>query len=179
MHQTMLSLASFHKNTLALVLQKKTQFILHPVTFMSEKMSPAECNYGIGDKELLAIVVALEKWHIYLHQLPHTFTIMTDHYNLQTFSTKALLSRHQARWAQELVQYDFKIVSRPGTQNGKAHMLTRRSGDLPEEGDGWATPTQPLIPTLSPLSQTWPRHPRTSNNRHASPRSVPVPKKRY
>ena len=98
---------------------------LHPVTFMSEKMSPAECNYGIGDKELLAIVVALEKWHIYLHQLPQTFTIMTDHYNLQTFSTKALLSRRQARWAQELAQYDFKIVSRPGTQNGKANVLTQ------------------------------------------------------
>ena len=72
---------------------------LHPVAFMSQKMSPAECNYGIGDKELLAIVVALEKWHIYLHQLPHAFTIMTDHHNLQTFSTKALLSRCQACWA--------------------------------------------------------------------------------
>ena len=106
---------------------------LHPVAFMSEKMSPAECNYRIGDKELLAIVVALEKWYIYLHQLPHMFTIMTDYYNLQTFSTKALLSRHQARWAQELAQYDFKIVFRPGTQNGKADALTRRSGDLPEE----------------------------------------------
>ena len=46
---------------------EKTRFTLHPVAFMSEKMSPAECNYGIDDKELLAIVVALEKWHIYLH----------------------------------------------------------------------------------------------------------------
>ena len=71
---------------------------------------------------------------------------MTDHYNLQTFSTKALLSRRQARWAQELAQYDFKIVFKPGTQNGKADALTRRSGDLPEEGDGRARPTQPLIP---------------------------------
>ena len=34
---------------------------------------------------------------------------------------------------------------RPGTQNGKADALTRRSGDLPEEGDGRARPTQPLI----------------------------------
>ena len=73
------------------------KLILHPVAFMSEKMSPAECNYGIGDKELLPIVVALEKWHIYLHQLPQTFTIMTDHHNLQTFSTKTLLSRRQGR----------------------------------------------------------------------------------
>ena len=40
---------------------EKTWFTLHPVAFMSEKMSPVECNYGIDDKELLAIVVCLEK----------------------------------------------------------------------------------------------------------------------
>ena len=71
--------------------------VLHPVTYLSEKMSPAEYNYGIGDKELLAIVASLEKWHIYLHALPKPFTIHTDHHNLQIFSTKALLNRRQAR----------------------------------------------------------------------------------
>ena len=67
--------------------------VLHPVAYLSEKMSPTECNYGIGDKELLSIVVSLEKWHIYLHTLPKAFTIYTDHHNLQTFNTKALLNR--------------------------------------------------------------------------------------
>ena len=37
---------------------------LHPVAFLSEKISPAECNYGIGDKELLAILACLEHWHM-------------------------------------------------------------------------------------------------------------------
>ena len=59
---------------------------------------------------------------------------------------KSLLSRRQARWAQELAQYDFKIVFRPGKFNGKADALTRRSRDLPEEGDGCSCPTQALIP---------------------------------
>ena len=85
---------------------------------------PAECNYGIRDKELLAIITALEKWYIYLYQLPQTFTILTDHHNLQTFTTKTLLSRRQARWDQELAQFDFKIVFRPGSLNGKADTLT-------------------------------------------------------
>ena len=113
---------------------------------MSKKMFPAECNYGIGDKELLAIISSLEKWHMYLHQLPRPFTILTDHYNLQTFTTKSLLSRCQTRWAQELAQYDFKIVFRPGKFNGKTDAMTRRSGDLLEEGDGRLHPTQVLIP---------------------------------
>jgi len=109
-------------------------------------MSSAECNYRIGDKELLGIIKALDIWHIYLHQLPQPFTIITDHHNLQNFTTKALLSRRQARWAQELAQYDFKIVFRPGAQNGKADALTRRSGDLPGEEDERGHPTQALIP---------------------------------
>jgi hypothetical protein len=36
--------------------------ILHPVTFFSKKHSPAECNYEIYDKELLAIVRAFKEW---------------------------------------------------------------------------------------------------------------------
>jgi len=125
---------------------ENNKLVLHSVAFISEKMTPAECNYGIGDKELLAIINTLEKWHIYLHQLPRPFTILTDHHNLQTFTTKALLSRQQARWAQEIAQYDFKILFRPGKDNGKADALTRRSGDLPEEGDDRARPVQVLIP---------------------------------
>jgi len=110
-------------------------------------MTPAECNYGIGDKELLAIINTPEKWHIYLHQLPRPFTILTDHHNIQTFTMKALLSRRQARWAQEITQYDFKILFYPVKDNGKADALTRRSGDLPEEEDDRACPVQALIPT--------------------------------
>ena len=44
---------------------------LHPVAFLSEKMYPTECNYGIGDKELLAIIACLEKWYMYLHGVPY------------------------------------------------------------------------------------------------------------
>jgi hypothetical protein len=36
--------------------------ILHPVAFFSKKHTPAECNYEIYDKELMAIVWAFEEW---------------------------------------------------------------------------------------------------------------------
>ena len=39
---------------------------LHPVAFHSAKYNPAKCNYGAGDKELLAIVQACTKWRCYL-----------------------------------------------------------------------------------------------------------------
>jgi len=36
---------------------------LHPVAFILKNHSPAECNYEIYDKELMAIVRAFEEWH--------------------------------------------------------------------------------------------------------------------
>ncbi|KAI0997548.1 hypothetical protein K3495_g10641 [Podosphaera aphanis] len=35
---------------------------LHPVAYFSGKLSPAQINYEIYDKELLAVVTALEYW---------------------------------------------------------------------------------------------------------------------
>ena len=49
-------------------------------------------------------------------------------------STK-LLSCSQARWSEFLLQFNFKIVYRPGKAGVKPDALTRRSGDLPKEGD--------------------------------------------
>ena len=106
-------------------------------------MSPAECNYGIGDKELLATIAYLEKWNMYLHGVP--FLIYTDHHNLQNFGTKALPNQQQARWAGLLAQYEFHIQFRPGKANGKADALTRQSRDLPKPEDKRGRPFQKML----------------------------------
>ena len=46
----------------ATLLEVSKEGILRPVAFFSKKLSPAECNYEIYDKELLAIIRALEEW---------------------------------------------------------------------------------------------------------------------
>lgn len=46
-----------------------------------------------------------------------------------------LLNRRQARWSEFLSRFNFKIVYRPGKQGVKPDALTRRSEDLPKEGD--------------------------------------------
>jgi len=45
------------------------------------------------------------------------------------------LNERQARWMQELSQFNFKIKYRPGKEGGKPDALTRREGDLPTAGD--------------------------------------------
>ncbi|KAI2645614.1 Transposon Ty3-I Gag-Pol polyprotein [Labeo rohita] len=57
--------------------------LLHPCAFYSRKLSPAEQNYDVGNRELLAIKLALEEWRHWLEGSNHPFTIITDHKNLQ------------------------------------------------------------------------------------------------
>lgn len=109
--------------------------VLHPVAFYSKKHSPAECNYEIYDKELMAIVRSFEEWRPELESTATPIQVLTDHRNLEYFMSTKLLNRRQARWSEFLSRFNFKIVYRPGKSGGKPDALTRRSGDLPQEGD--------------------------------------------
>jgi hypothetical protein len=109
---------------------------LHPNAFNSRKFSPAEINYEIHDKELLAIVDCFKAWRRYLEGSLHMVQVFTDHKNLEYFMTTKVLNRRQACWAQELAGVDFKIYYRKGTSNGKPDALSRRPEYRPEKGGG-------------------------------------------
>ena len=56
-----------------------------PVVFYSKSMKPAERNYGILDKEALAIIKALQHWRHWLEGTKDPIHIITDHQNLKYF----------------------------------------------------------------------------------------------
>jgi transposase InsO family protein len=100
----------------------------HPVAYFSKTMAPAETNYPIYDKEMLAIVKTLQYWRAELEGTKDHITVLTDHKALEYFMTTKLLSARQARWAEILSRYHFKISYKPGTSN-KADPLTRVEGE--------------------------------------------------
>ncbi|KAH7492803.1 hypothetical protein FOMA001_g2147 [Fusarium oxysporum f. sp. matthiolae] len=108
---------------------------LHPVAFFSKKHTATECNYEIYDKELMAIIRCFEEWRPELEGAPSPIRVITDHKNLEYFTTTKLLNRRQARWSEFLSRFNFQITYRPGKQGVKPDALTRRSEDLPKEGD--------------------------------------------
>lgn len=61
--------------------------------------------------------------------------IHTDHSNLKYFMTTKQLSRRKASWSEFLSRFNFVGTYRPGKLGAKLGALTRRSGDLPKEGD--------------------------------------------
>ena len=72
---------------------------IHPVAFYSKTLNYAERNYEIYDKEFLVIIQALEEWRHYLEGLPETFTVISDHKNLEYWTRAQNLTRRQARWS--------------------------------------------------------------------------------
>jgi hypothetical protein len=114
--------------------QKGDNDELHPVAFFSKKHTPAECNYEIYDKEMLAIIKALKEWNELLRSVPK-FKIVTDHKNLEYFMTVRDLTERQMRYSLTLSRYDFTIVYRPGKHGGLPDALTRREQDLPQDAE--------------------------------------------
>ncbi|PIL30448.1 hypothetical protein GSI_07147 [Ganoderma sinense ZZ0214-1] len=98
-------------------------------------MSDAEHNYEIYDKEMLAIICALQAWRHYLEGLPSVFEIQLDHKNLEYWKTAQNLTRRQARWALYLSWFEFVILHKPGTSNGRADALSRRPDHQTDDAD--------------------------------------------
>src|SRR5271154_6791781 len=99
----------------------------HPVAFLSKSLTPVEQNYEIHDKEMLAVVRALEEWRHFLEGAEHQFEVWTDHKNLEYFMTAKKLNRRQAHWSLLLARFDFLLHHRPGKSMGKSDALSRRA----------------------------------------------------
>jgi hypothetical protein len=63
------------------VLEQSSCLFYRPVAYFSEKLSGAALNYPTYDKEMYALVRALENWQHYLW--PKEFVIHTDHESLK------------------------------------------------------------------------------------------------
>ncbi|KAK3521377.1 hypothetical protein QTP70_004115 [Hemibagrus guttatus] len=124
---------------------------LHPCAFFSRKLIPAERNYDIGNRELLAVKLALEEWRHWLEGAKHPFTVLTDHKNLEYLRAAKRLNPRQARWALFFTRFNCTISYRPGSKNTKADALSRMFA--PEESPETPEPILPENLFVSPI--TW------------------------
>ena len=99
-----------------------------PVAFASRSLAPAERNYSQLDKEALAIIFGVKKFHDYL--FGQRFSILSDHKPLQhllkeTSATPSMASARIQRWALTLGAYDYEIAYKPGDEHANADVLSR------------------------------------------------------
>ena len=96
-------------------------------------MVPAEYNYEIYNKELLAIIKAFENWRPELEGSSVPVKILIDYRGLEYFQTKRTLTRRQARQAEKLSKFNFVITYRNGKSNIKANALIKQIGSIPTD----------------------------------------------
>jgi predicted aspartyl protease len=105
----------------------------HPVAFFSKSMQPAERNYDIHDRELLAVIRCFQQWRHYLEGAKHQVVVRSDHHNLQYFRTTKVLTSRQVRWAEFLSGFDFVIVYQSGKESARTDALSRRVDHKPDD----------------------------------------------
>ncbi|KAL5473647.1 hypothetical protein EMCRGX_G028155 [Ephydatia muelleri] len=115
-----------------------------PIAYASRSLAPAERKYSHIEKEGLAVVFGVKKFHQYL--LGRKFVVFSDHKPLQflfceTRPVPPMASARIQRWALTLSAYNYQIAYRPSQLQANADGLSRlplkgeEPGDVPLPGD--------------------------------------------
>jgi hypothetical protein len=101
----------------AVLSQKDNRGRMGIVGSVSRSFNPAERNYDIHDRELLAIIHGLRAWrHLFLSS-PHVVTVLTDHKNLTYYRHAQRITQRVARYLGEMADYHIILKHKPGATN--------------------------------------------------------------
>ncbi|GAQ91263.1 putative retrotransposon protein [Klebsormidium nitens] len=126
-----------------------------PVAFASRALHGGEVNYSVTDGELLAMVWAItDKFRSHLYGGP-TFTVRVDHNPLVWLHQLTNLTGRLARWHCKLLEFNFKVIYRPGRLHSNVDPLSRNpvetlpwaSNEDPDELPSYAAPDFEYPPT--------------------------------
>ena len=104
------------------------------------------CTQLLLEKALsrgMAIVRSFEEWRPHLIATHHPIKVLTDH--KEYFKSKRMQNQRQTRWSAFMAEFPWHAEYRPGKLGGKPDSLTRRSRDLPKEGDERLTQRQQVL----------------------------------
>uniref|UniRef100_A0A8C6MDH0 Gypsy retrotransposon integrase-like protein 1 n=1 Tax=Nothobranchius furzeri TaxID=105023 RepID=A0A8C6MDH0_NOTFU len=118
---------------------------LHPCAFFSRRLTPAESRYDVGDRELLAVKLALEEWRHWLEGAELPFVIWTDHKNLIYLKEAKRLNPRQYRWSLFFTRFNFVLSYRPGSKNTKPDALSRQYASEDEATPGTILPSSCIL----------------------------------
>ncbi|XP_019416449.1 PREDICTED: uncharacterized protein LOC109327750 [Lupinus angustifolius] len=96
-----------------------------PLAFWSKGLSARSQQKSVYERELMALVQAVQKWKHYL--LGRHFIIRTDQRSLKFLTEQRLFSEEQFKWAVKLIGLDFEIQFKPGRENTVADALSRKA----------------------------------------------------
>jgi len=88
-----------------MLLQEDFNEIDRPIYYYSKKFTKSQCNYCTSEKELLALVLALQHFDVYLTAAEYLLAVFTDHNPLTFLHKLKNKNRCLMRWSLMLQQY--------------------------------------------------------------------------
>lgn len=93
------------------------------ICYLSRSLNKAERLYTTSEREMLALVWAIQKLRPYIEGI--SFTCVTDHYSLKWLLNLKDPTGRLGRWSIKLQMYDFKVVHSKGRDLALPDMLSR------------------------------------------------------
>lgn len=99
-----------------------------PIAFFSHSLQGKNLFLSTYEKEMLALVLAIQKWIPYL--LGRKFIVRTDQKSLKHLWEQKITTAAQEKWLVKLMGFDFTIEYKKGKDNLVADALSRRHESL-------------------------------------------------
>lgn len=99
----------------------------HPIAYFSKAFASSRLSKSAYDKELMALVLAIQHWRHYL--LGRRFVVYSDQKSLKHLLQQRITTTNQQEWMAKLLGFDFEVVYKVGVENKVADALSRQHED--------------------------------------------------
>eukprot|EP00253_Pinus_taeda_P035345 PITA_35345 len=111
-------------------LGQKEKSFNYAIYFISKNLTPAELNYTVTEKEMLAIIHVVNKFQHYI--TGYEVFVHTEHSSIKYLINKPITNGRVTRWLLLLQEFNITVLDRPGKENQVADFLSRlqNSGEV-------------------------------------------------
>lgn len=107
---------------LGAVLTQTVEGVERVIAYTSQVLSDTQKRYTVTEQECLAVIWAIKKFRPYLEECKF---IVTDHSSLRWLHNLKNPTGRLARWALELLEYDYEVIHRKGVLRHVPDALSR------------------------------------------------------